>query len=178
MEATDRFGAVLTLRLVRQGDSATTGSVLNKPLLTMIPTSRGGLTSSILYPQDGDRDSKQEGLGTPSLAHMTTAETMSDTTADNYPGKNTRPPSGRSVRTSGASARISGGEQSRGGYSSSSRIAPSRTVGAGTGSAARNEGNMHNVPPGLKLLGGLTDEAGGDVLEVRSSVVMFRNARC
>lgn len=178
VEATDRFGAVLTLRLVRRGNGATTGTASNRLPSKVGPTTRGGLNSSFLYPQDGNRASKQEGFGAPYLAYMTTHKATSNATADKYQIRNARPPVGRSIRTSGASARISGGDEARGGCSSSSRKEPSRTVGAGMASAAGNEGNKRNVSPGLKLLGALADEAGEDVLEVRSSVVMFRNARC
>lgn len=171
VEATDRFGSVLTLRLVRRGDSATTGSVFNRLPSKMGQATTGGIHPSLLYPQGGNGESKTEGLGTPSLDRVTARKSMRIATADKYQGGSIRSPAARGIRTSGASARISSGTQSQGGYITNSRMAPSRTVGAGTGIAAKTERNKHNAPPGLKLLGGLADEAGEDVLEVRSSVV-------
>lgn len=171
MEATDRFGSVLTLRLVRRGDSATTSSLFNRPPSKMVPAAKGGIHPSLLYPQGGNGESKTEGLGAPFLDRGTARKSMSIATADKHQGGSIRSPAAQGIRTSGASARISGGTQSRGGYIANSRIAPSRTVGAGTGIAAKTERNKRNAPPGLKLLGGLADEAGEDVLEVRASVV-------
>lgn len=174
VEATDRFGSVLTLRLVRQGDGATTGSVMNGMPSKMVPTTSAGLNSSILYPQDGNRASKTEGRGAPILAHMTRHKEMHDTAADKGLGGSTGSPAHGRVRTSGSSGRISGRTQSRGGYGNSSQIAPVGTVGAGARVVALKEGNKNSTSPGLKLLGGLADEAEGDLLEVRQSVVATR----
>lgn len=122
-----------------------------------------------------------EGPGVPHLSHATTHNAMHNAAADKEEnqGGSTRAPTDRAIRTSGCSARISGGAHSRGGYGSgSSRIAPSsRTVGdVETGiTALRKEGDTSNAPPGLKLLGVLADEAGEDVLEVWSSVMLAPN---